>query len=97
MSRYDGYDPYVEDDTIALTHQGYSMLLVNKDRRVAQLEADLVKLKASLGRYKDAAHKFYVSCAPDCGCVSYPGLRQGLELYEAARLWERKDDEEVEQ
>ena len=42
----------MSDDTIAITHQGYSMLLSHSGQRIAKLEA-------RLARYKACLHKFY--------------------------------------
>lgn len=47
----------MSDDTIALTHQGYSMLLAQKDERIALLEAQLRNTEHELNAYRDKIDK----------------------------------------
>ena len=89
MSSYDGYAPYVEDESVLLTHQGYSLLLANKDARIAQLEANFTKLEASLARYKECLRKFFASTAPDFVVSTLPdelGLNTSVTVELAGQL-----------
>jgi hypothetical protein len=93
MSSYDGYAPYVEDESVLLTHQGYSTLLANRDARIAQLEANFTKLEASLARYKECLRKFFASTAPDCGAIYRDGLKRALEDCYALYAEERGENQ----
>jgi len=77
----------MSNDTVALTHQGYTMLLANREEPIEPLEA-------SLARYKECLRKFFTSCAPDCGAIYFEGLKRALEdcyaLYAEERNQEAK-------